>query len=328
MALDIWLASLLSCPIDGSDLRVLDDDLECEQCHTFPVVDGVPVLLREDVPPTHPAIQKTLSEVRENRVDSLRLPQSADGIDPVVQIVVSATCGRLYAPLVNTLERYPIPRSRLPAGDGKTLLDIGCNWGRWTFSAARQGYRAIGIDPDLGPVLAAKRIATQLGIEAHFVVGDARWLPFKSTRFDSVFSYSVIQHFSKGDARLAIADAGRVLKRGGTATIQMPNAYGIRNIAHQVTHRRPQSFDVRYWTPGELEQTFIRLVGPTRLSVDGFFGLGIQPDDVDMLPLRFQLVVKSSEALRSAARRFPPLRFVADSLYATSEKTSARGDDG
>ncbi|MEO8576178.1 MAG: methyltransferase domain-containing protein [Gemmatimonadales bacterium] len=320
MSVDSWLLSILSCPFDSSGFHQRGDRLECRQGHVFPVVEGVPVLLRHDADATHPSIAKTLSEVRDDRTHAPRISAAADGIDPVVQIVIAATCGRLYSRLVGKLTRYPIPRARLPRGDGKTLLDIGCNWGRWTFSAVRNGYRAVGIDPDLGPVLAAKRIAAQLGLVAHFVVGDARSLPFAPNIFDTVFSYSVIQHFSKSDARIAFVETGRVLTDGGSAMIQMPNAYGARNIFHQLTHRSPQDFDVRYWTPRELLAAFDSLIGPGTISVDGFFGLGIQPDDIDLLPFQYRLVVKSSEILRSASDHIPGLRHLADSLYVTARK--------
>ena len=45
-------------------------------------------------------------------------------------------------------------------------------------SAAKKGYRAVGIDPSLGAVMAARRVARQLGLEIKCIVGDARFLPF------------------------------------------------------------------------------------------------------------------------------------------------------
>ncbi len=323
MSIDSWLLSIIACPYDSARLERDDERLICTHGHSFPIVDGIPVLLRDDTDRTHPSIEKTLSEVRENRTDELRINVDGDRIDPVVQKVVSATCGRLYAPLIGKLTRYPIPRSRLAPGNGATLLDIGCNWGRWTISAARNGYRPVGIDSDLGPVLAAKRITQQLGVSAQFVVGDARKLPFINSSFENVFSYSVIQHFSKSDARAIFAECSRVVTQNGTVTIQMPNKYGARNVVHQLTHRRPSGFDVRYWSPGMLRSVFEQLIGPARLSVDGFFGLGIQPDDVDLLPFHYRLIVKSSELLRKASQRVAMLGEVADSVYVTATKKSS-----
>jgi ubiquinone/menaquinone biosynthesis C-methylase UbiE len=109
----------------------------------------------------------------------------------------------------------------------------GCNWGRWSIAAARKGYRVVGIDPSLGGVLAARRAAKSLSIEADFIVADARHLPFKDVSLDNVFSYSVIQHLSKPDALKSFAEIARILKPSGKSLIQMPNAFGIRNLYHQ-----------------------------------------------------------------------------------------------
>ena len=39
---------------------------------------------------------------------------------------------------------------------GTRLLDIGCSWGRWSLAAAARGYDAVGIDPSLGAIMAAR----------------------------------------------------------------------------------------------------------------------------------------------------------------------------
>ena len=290
--------------------------------HVFPVVDGIPIMLRDDVSPTHGAIAKSLAEVRENRVDELRVEIEANGIDPVVQVVIGATCGHLYQPLIGKLRQYPIPQIRLPRGRGETCLDVGCSWGRWTIAAARQGYKTVGIDPDLGTVLAAQRIATQLGVDASYVVGDARYLPFAKQSFDKVISYSVLQHFSRDDVRLALGAIAQTLKTDGLSTVQMPNAYGVRSTFHRVRNRSPREFDVRYWTPQELTAEFEATIGPSKLEIDGFFGLGIQSSDLKMLPMRYKLIVVTSSALRKMAKLFPVMLYVADSLYVVSSRAS------
>ena len=81
---------------------------------------------------------------------------------------VGATNGILYKDAIGKLDHYPIPVLRMPPGAGRRLLDIGCNWGRWSIAAARLGYRPIGIDPSLGAVLAAKRVSEKLGLDVQF----------------------------------------------------------------------------------------------------------------------------------------------------------------
>src|SRR6185436_11504330 len=151
-----------------------------------------------------------------------------DKIDEFVQGEIPYTSGNLYFSVQHKLTRYPIPETRLRKGNGERLLDIGCNWGRWSIAAAQKGYKPIGIDPSLDAVLAARRVSKQLGVETDFVVGDARYLPFLADSFDTVFSYGVFQHFSKENVRTSLDEIGRVLKRDGNTLIQMPNKYGIR----------------------------------------------------------------------------------------------------
>ena len=103
-------------------------------------------------------------------------------IDPVVAYLIAATNGLMYRHLIGRLESYPIPDIDLPPGEGRTLLDVGCSWGRWSLAAARLGYTVIGIDPSLGAVMAARRVARQLNLAATFLVGDARHLPFAGRR--------------------------------------------------------------------------------------------------------------------------------------------------
>jgi ubiquinone/menaquinone biosynthesis C-methylase UbiE len=91
-------------------------------------------------------------------------------------------------------------------------------------AAAKKGYLPVGLDPSLGAILAAKRVANGLGLPFHGVVGDARFLPFRAGSFDVVFSYSVLQHFSKRDARTALEDIRRVLHADGRSIDAAPGA--------------------------------------------------------------------------------------------------------
>lgn len=246
-----------------------------------------------------------------------------DTIDPYVQNAVAGTCGILYLPLMNRLSRYPIPHFRLPSVEGRSLIDIGCNWGRWSIAAAQKGYSVIGLDPNLDAIRAAARVCRQIGVTASFVVGDARHLPFKSGSVDTAFSYSVLQHFSKDDARQALREIARTLRPAGTSFVQMPNMFGLRSIYHQIRRSLAQRqsediFDVRYWRPHELQTLFSESIGPTSPSVDGFFGLGIQAADADLLPFKYRIVVRASEFLRRISGRVPMIMQFADSLYLQS----------
>jgi 2-polyprenyl-3-methyl-5-hydroxy-6-metoxy-1,4-benzoquinol methylase len=194
-----WLSSRLACPRDKQALSRSGDMLTCASGHGYPVFEGIPVMLVDDVDTTHDYITRTLEKVAGKATDDPAPPSEAadkDHIDEFVQGEIPYTSGNLYFSVQYKLKRYPIPATRLRPGNGERLLDIGCNWGRWTIAAAQKGYRPIGIDPSLDAVLAARRVSKQLGVETDFVVGDARFLPFFDDSFDTVFSYGVFQHFS------------------------------------------------------------------------------------------------------------------------------------
>jgi 2-polyprenyl-3-methyl-5-hydroxy-6-metoxy-1,4-benzoquinol methylase len=234
-------------------------------------------------------------------------------IDEHVRASLIKTHGNLYRGA--RLTRYPIPSFPLPAGAGRELLDLGCNWGRWTIAAAYAGYRATGIDRGKKSVGAARRVAAQLGVEAEYVLGDVRELPFRDESFDAVFSYSVLQHLAKDDVRTVVAEIRRVLRPGGIVWIEMPNARGPLNLARQL--RRGFSpgtgQDVRYWTIPELRRTF-GAIGPVSIAADGFFTINPQVSDLDLLPPSSRLIVRISDALRRASASAPLLVQVADSV--------------
>lgn len=245
-------------------------------------------------------------------------------IDPVVACLVAATSGIAYRHLVGRLRSYPIPHLRLPQSQGAELLDIGCNWGRWSIAAARKGYRVVGVDPSLGALMAARRVSAQLGLATRYVAADARYLPFRDGAFDAVFSYSVLQHFSKANAMKSLMEIGRVLKPGGTSLVQMPNRMGIRCLYHQARRRfrEARDFEVRYWSLPELTRAFGQAVGSSQVTVDCFFGLGLQNGDQALMPPLLRLAIDISETLRSVSGWLKPLVHAADSVYVTSSKAA------
>lgn len=269
---------------------------------------------------------ESLGISREEKEGIVRLFQSGEKkIDPVVSFLVAATNGNAYRPLIGNLREYPIPHLPLLPSPGSTFLDIGCNWGRWCVAAARKGYYPVGIDPSLGAVMAARRVARQLGISARYVVGDARFLPFRDDSFDTVFSYSVLQHFNQEDAQKGFQEMGRVLKPDGTCMVQMANKLGLRSLWVQVKRgfREAKDFEVRYRSVSELKRIFKPTGKRFKVSIaaDCFFGLGLQKSDTSFTYLPLRMVIYVSEALKAASRLFPPLRWFADSVYIHGQGT-------
>jgi SAM-dependent methyltransferase len=333
----------LACPVDRGALTADGSTLSCTEGHRYPVVDGVPVLLRDDVPETLWVHRRSLTaaweDVEGKRMDErfLQTLGIADGpretlraalsepsaVDPIVSHMLVATNGRLYRPLLGRIERYPIPEFPVAYGPGR-LIDIGCGWGRWSLAAAKAGFDVVGIDPSLGAVVTARRVAQQLGLRATFLVADGRNLPFPDASFSTVFSYSVLQHFAAESVDGTLAEVRRVLEAGGRSCIQMANAYGLRSMIVQLSRRfrAAERFEVRYWSPGALVRWFELQIGPTRIVPDGFFGLGVRPSERDLLPASYRTIVGASGMLCGLAARLPLLARGADSLFLHSERVA------
>lgn len=227
-----------------------------------------------------------------------------------------------YLRLIGQLETYPIPNIPITSGNNELLLDVGSNWGRWSVSAARKGWRVVGIDPSLGAILAAKRAFSGMGLDINFVCGDARFLPFKTDIFRCVFSYSVIQHFSEADAALCIAELGRVLRPGGFSKIQMAHKGGLR--ATYMRYRRDYlsagQFRVRYWSLASLRDEFEKKIGPSTLIAEAFGGLGLLAEDRKFVSTKAKVLIAISTLLKNASLFVRPLIHFADSLYVVSIK--------
>lgn len=344
--IDPWYEHNIVCPRDHLPLKCEDGNLVCQRDHHYPVVDGMPVLLLDDVPQTMRVADASLQRARCDDVRDARAPHlyleslgigeeeksalvkfasehSAPSVDPVVQYILLATNGHLYGSHRGRLESYPIPDIRLPPGHGKRLLDVGCSWGRWSVAAGRKGYDVIGLDPSLGAVMAARRVHRQLGLTAHFVVADARYLPFPRSAIDIVFSYSVLQHLSDEHVEGCLREAHRVLRPGGICCVQMASAFGLRSLYHQMRRgfRAAKRFEVRYRTPYALRRLFDRWVGKSRIEVDCYFGLGLQAADAWMMTFAERCLIYSSELLRRMSQVVAPLKYLADSLYLRAVKS-------
>lgn len=344
--MDPWYEENLICPVDHLPLQYLNGNLVSSAGREYPVVEGVPVMLVDEVEQTIGVARATLARAKgENNVvdhrasdlylESLGISEAEkEGIihlasqkdlkiDPVVAFIIGATSGYSYKHLIGSLNSYPIPELQLLDARGEMFLELGCNWGRWCISAARKGYTVVGIDPSLGAIMAARRVAQQIGLSIRYLVGDARYLPFKDSSFDTVFSYSVLQHLSKGNVRETLSSVARVLKLGGISLIQMPNFWGIRSLQHQVKRRfrEAQDFEVRYWSLAELKEVFGGLIGDTTIQVDCYFGLGLQKADIDYMPPKLRLLINLSEILRKISEKLRLLTYIADSVYVKSVKT-------
>lgn len=141
------------------------------------------------------------------------------GPDPPTTEEVARQFGaqaRLYA--VSKLHRegatLPLLLERVQPVMDETLLDLACGPAHTALFFAPYVHGVIGLDVSEAMLAAARLGARGRDIaNAAWACGDAHRLPFHDRAFDLVTCRAAAHHF--GDVGLALAEAARVLKRGG-----------------------------------------------------------------------------------------------------------------
>ena len=111
---------------------------------------------------------------------------------------------------------------------GMRGLDVGCGSGAYTFGAAALGAHCIGIDPGVGNISFARKIAKRTGDKGVvFRKGSAYKLEFAAGIFDFVICQGVLHHLENPEQ--ALREMHRVLKPGGYLYIGVSGAGGLYN---------------------------------------------------------------------------------------------------
>lgn len=96
------------------------------------------------------------------------------------------------------------------------VLDFGCGDGVHAERVCRQGGQVVGIDIDPSMIRHARaRLAGQPGAEA-LVCGGLEALPrLAEASFDTILAINVLAYLEPAESRRFLAEAGRLLRRGG-----------------------------------------------------------------------------------------------------------------
>lgn len=113
----------------------------------------------------------------------------------------------------------------------KKTLDIGCGEGIFYYELARRGYVMTGVDYSKEALENMKHKLTALNINPNVMHGDAQALPIESDNFEQVLCLDVIEHLK--DANAAIKEMSRVLIKGGSLILSVPNELFLKkSILH------------------------------------------------------------------------------------------------
>ena len=112
----------------------------------------------------------------------------------------------------------PQPAFAALAADGRLagrVLDVGCGTGEHALMAAKAGCDAVGIDIASSAIRLAQAKASERGISARFIVGDARNLASLGQQFDVVLDCGLFHVFDDEDRAPFVASLASAVRPGG-----------------------------------------------------------------------------------------------------------------
>ena len=104
-------------------------------------------------------------------------------------------------------------RRIVPLEPGAGILDVGAVQGGLVIGLAKQGFRAVGVEPWDKARETAQRLAQRAGVTIEMVEGVGERIPLESGQFAAVLACYVMEHVH--DAQATINEAYRMLRPGG-----------------------------------------------------------------------------------------------------------------
>lgn len=112
---------------------------------------------------------------------------------------------------------------------GRDVLDVGCGFGSFVYSALSLNPRTIyGIDVTAPDVQTASEAIRDP--RAHFKISSALDLPFDDGRFDTITSWEVLEHIPRNTEDKYFSEIFRVLKPGGSFYLSTPRNHPVSCI--------------------------------------------------------------------------------------------------
>ena len=140
-------------------------------------------------------------------------------------------------------------------GPGERVLDLGCGWGTFCWALGPRVAEMVGVDFSQKSIdLCRARLADSAIEGVSFVCADARDTGLEGESFDFVIAADLVEHLYPEDSSAVVAEAFRVLKKGGRLSLWTPHRGHVLEIlkARDILLRRDVSH-VDYKSMGRLK---------------------------------------------------------------------------
>ncbi len=118
-------------------------------------------------------------------------------------------------------------KKKLSGATRAKVLDLGCGVGLHAIDLAKCGYRVWGLDISPVAIKLASKNAKNAKTNVHFIVGlTQRRLPFRSSFFDGIVCFRMLNHGTKNEICSVINEIYRVLKPNGYVVISVQKIFG------------------------------------------------------------------------------------------------------
>ena len=132
----------------------------------------------------------------------------------------------------------PQPAFAALAAEGRLrgrVLDVGCGTGEHVLMAADAGCESVGIDIASSAIRLAQAKASERGISARFMVGDARSLASLGEQFDVILDCGLFHVFDDEDRAPFVASLASAIRPGGEYFMlcfseNEPSGWGPRRV--------------------------------------------------------------------------------------------------
>lgn len=309
------IKDLCVCPSCKSELLVKKDNIKCKKCQRkFSIIQGIPILIDSKIS------NSTHNKYKNFKIDKNALKKDKYANSNYINKYLAATNGFFYEKKKN--KKIAIPNIDLKTSNSRDLLlDIGCGWGRWCFAASKKNYLPVGIETNLNLLLTAKRYSEENNIDAFFIYADALNLPFKKNKFNTIFSFSVFQHFPKKDFFSVLKSTKNILKKNGLFKFQIMNIVGLRCIYTNFILRKkqPKHFFPEYYFINDIISYCKKYYSKTSVTNCSFFTQA-RITDYNSFTTKHKIFMNFTYLINTLCKIFPFMKYFSDNVYINLSK--------